>query len=190
MPDDVDQGWAVALVRPGAWRALRRESDAGRFGGSLSSVRGIIGTAKQDAEDHHVGDDRGGDDDDGDVIGGAQVAHDAGAASLHERVGEIDEANDAYSPRERDPEPRARPKRCHGRKREHGGERRPEGGGYREALRERRPYQRRREEAQADVAEGLYHKQRLKGGLSWQARESRCDIPTRQQTDRGEREHN
>ncbi len=83
--------------------------------------------------------DRGRDDDDGDVIRGAEVAHDAGAAGLNEGVGEIDEADDAHSPCERDAEPRARPKRCDGCKRENSGERRPEGGRYRETLRERGP---------------------------------------------------
>ena len=137
MPDGDDRGWAVGFVRPEAWRAARRESGAGRFGGSSSSLLPIIGTAKQNAEDHHVRYDRGRDDDDGDVIRGAEVAHDAGAAGLNEGVGEIDEADDAHSPCERDAEPRARPKRCDGCKRENSGERRPEGGRYRETLRER-----------------------------------------------------
>src|SRR5439155_26103675 len=61
--------------------------------------------------------DRGRDGDDGDVIRGAEVAHDAGAAGLNEGVGEIDEADDAHSPCERDAEPRARPKRGDGCKR-------------------------------------------------------------------------
>jgi len=89
---------------------------------------------------------------------------------------------------ERDAEPRARPKRCDGCKRENSGERRPEGGRYRETLRERGSHQRRSQEAQADVAEGLHHEERLQSGLSRQPRESRCDVPTRQHSDRGERE--
>src|SRR5438132_10191446 len=109
MPDDVDRGWAVALVRPEAWRAVRRVSGAGRYQGSSSFLLPTIGTSKQDAEDHHVRHDRGRNDDDGDVIRGAQVAHDAGAAGLNERVREVDETDHAHGPRERDTEPRPRP---------------------------------------------------------------------------------
>src|SRR5436189_6060290 len=39
MPDGDDPGWASGFARPEAWRAARRGSGAGRFGGSSSSHR-------------------------------------------------------------------------------------------------------------------------------------------------------
>src|SRR5439155_10356851 len=101
-----------------------------------------------------------------------------------ERVGEIHETDDAHGPRQRDPEPGPRPKRRERRESQHRGEGRAERGGYREGLRERRPHERRCEETETDVAEGLHHKERLQRGLARKACQTRCDVPPRQQADR------